>query len=737
MRYQKKHDFPFGILDVADILRLNIRRRLPDQVYADCPFCSDRRGKMNLNLEKDTWRCNYCGRGGGMLGLYAVLNGVDKSQAYHDICDVLAIDGFETNYPITPKEEVPEAKGAAAVSPQELNRTLSALLSMLSLTDAHRKHLHEARGLSDDQIEQFKLRSTPPPSLCRLLTERLIRAGYTVQGVPGFYLNDYGKWTVKFYRRTSGIIIPITGADGLICGMQVRLDNPIKDENAPPEKEGTKYLTLSSSGKPMGITSGSPLHFVGDPSSRVVYVTEGCLKADIAHALTGRTFAAVIGANNVAKLDGLFAFLKRNGTEVIIEAEDMDKFCNTAVDAGSAKIAALAKKHGLDCRRLTWNPNYKGIDDWLLALRQKKTMEREKPVMTFEEKYLNGLCAFSDVDVYVQQWHEQEDISATLPAFLGLTDQEYAAYVRSGTKLQNILNAQRRPQRFRIYQLALDDGKTCPFAFGGIKALQKAGYEQPPAADYHLVYEGSIFVPRRQTVEYILARILERFQDRLPADYPGHSIAPSDVLELYGEGRRQYFYRDTAEFVPVKFSPALVKKCSKPSAIDGERLLKELNELSGDVMVPRFHINSPTNSIPHLADVVIRREHGQDISWTVSFGGEQHEDAYISFVNALNKKLAAQADEFQHMEVLPKQNGYPSYKVCRCCGGHRLYHLEFRTDHAAPQLYDPVNAESPQISQDDVPYRVSGTYCLDCDSFCETRTVLGRLNPGCGDADND
>ena len=138
--------------------------------------------------------------------------------------------------------------------------------------------------------------------------------------------------------------------------MQVRLDNPIKDENDPPEKEGTKYLTLSSSGKPMGITSGSPLHFVGDPSSRVVYVTEGCLKADIAHALTGRTFAAVIGANNVAKLDGLFAFLKRNGTEVIIEAEDMDKFCNTAVDAGSAKMAALATYHGLDCRGRSWNP---------------------------------------------------------------------------------------------------------------------------------------------------------------------------------------------------------------------------------------------------------------------------------------------------------------------------------------------------------------------------------------------
>lgn len=76
-----------------------------------------------------------------------------------------------------------------------------------------------------------------------------------------------------------------------------------------------KYLTLSSTGKRMGTTSGSPIHFVGDPCSRVVYVTEGCLKADVAHALMHRTFVATLGANNTAKLDELFAFLqpKRNG----------------------------------------------------------------------------------------------------------------------------------------------------------------------------------------------------------------------------------------------------------------------------------------------------------------------------------------------------------------------------------------------------------------------------------------
>lgn len=153
------------------------------------------------------------------------------------------------------------------------------------------------------------------------------------------------------------------------------MDIPIRDKDDPPEKQGTKYLPLSSAGKPMGVTSGSPVHFVGDPCSRVVYVTEGALKADIAHALTGRTFAATAGANNTAGLDGLFAFLRRNGTEEIIEAEDMDKYSNKMVGKGASKVHLLAAKHGLACRQLVWNPAYKGIDDWQLALRREKDRE--------------------------------------------------------------------------------------------------------------------------------------------------------------------------------------------------------------------------------------------------------------------------------------------------------------------------------------------------------------------------
>ena len=69
-------------MDVASLLRLNIRRRGSGHIYVDCPICGDRRGKMNLNLTKNIWRCNYCGEGGGMLALYAKVYRISNSDAY-------------------------------------------------------------------------------------------------------------------------------------------------------------------------------------------------------------------------------------------------------------------------------------------------------------------------------------------------------------------------------------------------------------------------------------------------------------------------------------------------------------------------------------------------------------------------------------------------------------------------------------------------------------------------------
>ena len=71
-------DFPFTIEQIAlDLLNLKERHRGAVSFDVDCPFCG-KRGKMNINTRKNTYRCNICDDGskgskssGGMLDLYA------------------------------------------------------------------------------------------------------------------------------------------------------------------------------------------------------------------------------------------------------------------------------------------------------------------------------------------------------------------------------------------------------------------------------------------------------------------------------------------------------------------------------------------------------------------------------------------------------------------------------------------------------------------------------------------
>ena len=359
--------FPFGIADVVELLGLTVRRRLPSSLYLNCPFCGDQRGRLNVNTDKNVWRCNRCGAAGGMLALYARYNGTGNADVYREICEALE------RY--TPRPRVNDCIGVkpeqnARAAPQEIHQTYSLLLSMLPLTPTHKAHLlSPRRGLTEEQIVRFGFKSTPPTFLCRSYAERLRRQGCTLQGVPGFYTDNAGRWTINFGSRTAGILLPAVGMDGLICGMQIRLDTPLRRRDDPPGKSGAKYIWLSSVGRPHGVTSGSPLHFVGEPFAKTVYVTEGLLKADIAHCLTGRSFVAVAGVNSLNGLESALHCMAQNGTY------DMDKLENEYVAEAAEKVQQIAHAAGLQSTSLVWNTAYKGIDDWQLALRQEEAKE--------------------------------------------------------------------------------------------------------------------------------------------------------------------------------------------------------------------------------------------------------------------------------------------------------------------------------------------------------------------------
>lgn len=580
-------EFPFGIMEVVELLHLRVRRQQANSVYVDCPFCGDRRGRMNVNFVKNVWRCNHCDEHGGMLALYAKLNHTTTSDAYWEIAEALCDNTHEEHarsgneapqQPVSTGSPSSGARATAAghssserktvpqsdkASPAEIHQTLSLLLAQLTLRPAHREHLRSPkRGLSDEQIEALGFKSTPPPFLCRSITDRLIRQGCRVQGVPGFYRDDSGHWTMAFYKKTSGILIPAIGFDGRLQGFQIMLDVPLKHKDDPPEKPGAKYIWFSSSSKTDGTGSGSPVHLIGDPSARVVYVIEGLLKADISHCLTGRTFAAIAGANNTSPLDPLFALLAQNGTEEIIEAHDMDKYNNQMTMAGASKIYLTARKYGMNCRRLTWNPNYKGFDDWQLALRRENQWRKEIDRLSFKAQYLRGLCELAHIEDCIELWQHLAENKTCLTEYLGLTREEHETFLRQGRDaLGALLEPQRRKQRFVLYQLELDEQKAIPFAFKELAALQKAGYEQPPAAMYRMVGAGGVYCPVEQSDAEILKRLFADCREELPEGCHGRPMALSDVVELNHSPRRVYYYvNGEHEFPQVKFSPMLAKK---------------------------------------------------------------------------------------------------------------------------------------------------------------------------------
>lgn len=562
-------DFPFGIMDVVELLPIRKRRPGANSFYVDCPFCGDGRGKMNVNYVKNTWRCNYCGESGGMLSLYARMNHISNSDAYREICDALSMGetswGYESNTKDAAssdgktgtgrREEMPQSSRASA---QEIHQTYSLMLEMLSLVPKHLKHLmSEKRGLTEEQIQERNYKSTPPFFLCRSLTERLLNQGCTVQGVPGFYLDEKGRWTINFSSKTAGILIPCVGIDGLIKGLQILLDVPLKDKNDPPEKKGAKYIWLSSSSKNMGVTSGSPVHFVGNPFARTIYVTEGLLKADIAHYQMNRSFAAVAGANNLAELDTLFGILAQNGTEQIVEAHDMDKFSNEAIYKGKLKIYQIAVKHGMKCLSLTWNPNYKGIDDWQLAMKQKEKREKEVQLLNFKQQYLLGLCEISHIGNKIEEWHRAPEEKAGLAEYLGLSSEEYGIFVKDGEEiLKTILDVQRKYQYFRFYQLDFGaEQKPIKFAFKGIEEMRKAGFKQPPEEMYERTYENKLMCPADWTEEQVLQYLRMFYGESVPGDYRGRALAESDIVELYNHKESQYYYVDSNGCKIVPFAP--------------------------------------------------------------------------------------------------------------------------------------------------------------------------------------
>lgn len=321
------------------------------EVEATCPFCHDHGpGKyhLSLNTSTDLYRCHLCGAHGNSVTLYAKLMGVTNREAYQALAQTGKV------YPM-PRQA--KARTEAERQPLPLERrheAYAAMLEHLTLLPRHRENLLE-RGLSEERIAQNQYRSMPETDAGRrLLAALLCSGGHELLGLPGFR-TYYGDWTIT---GPKGFLIPVRNKNGLIQGMKIRLDDA--------DKPGRKYRWLSSRDMPNGTRSYSYIHVTGDTTQKRAFLTEGPLKGDVASYLAHDALFVCVGGVNAIR--GLKNTLKGLGVTQVVEAMDMDQMTNpnvrSAVLAMGREVQAI---RGLKYTKYTWDPAYKGVDDYLLS----------------------------------------------------------------------------------------------------------------------------------------------------------------------------------------------------------------------------------------------------------------------------------------------------------------------------------------------------------------------------------
>lgn len=379
--------FPFTIEDEMNLLPLKNVRGSGNSRYVDCPFCH-KKAALHIALNKNIWNCMSCQMkgsyksGGGLTELYGKFYNLSNQEAYHAICDQLVV---QSDHTCAEKNDEKIQKA----SPRERDRAYRALLSMLSLSDCHRENLKK-RGLDDESIEKYMYRSVPITgyqNLMNSITQYHIR----LNGVPGFYTKD-GAWRINLGKYAAGIFCPIIDREGYIVAMQIRLDRPM---------DGRKFIWLSSDGKENGCSCGSPVHFAGDPLAKTILLTEGSMKANVAHELSGKlfrtpsSFVAVTGVSQFNSIKQLFKDLKDYGCEVVYDCLDMDKFQNPNVYRALQKIYEIAFSIGLTIKPYRW-VTIIGSGKGLVDGATYKILKNDTEFATYSYQNKEGKQAFSD-----------------------------------------------------------------------------------------------------------------------------------------------------------------------------------------------------------------------------------------------------------------------------------------------------------------------------------------------------
>ena len=366
-------DFPFDIMWVAEksgLLEGKVKHS-GSEIMVQCPLegCGDKTTHLSINVAKGTWNCLRCGRGGGIVDLYAMTSGpvqLSRREATRKLFQLweeekgLSNDVKQQRAEMRKRRVEQMRKSAPVEEVAPIERRDAAYRSLLNflpgLTDDHLANLRE-RGLNYHDIERFGFKSLVTSSPQKRI---VVPDSIDTRDVAGFYTYNGKRYVNTDYQ---GILIPYQNLYGQIGMMEIRMFGG-----------NIRYLRFFSGNPVKGRTectkSVSTIHHVGidlENPPKKVYLTEGGLKADVANALTGLPFIAMAGVNNPIGLEETLMQLKRIGVTTIVLAFDMDLYTNKNVQKALKATSEIIKQSRLKQKIMKWDTEYKGIDDYFWA----------------------------------------------------------------------------------------------------------------------------------------------------------------------------------------------------------------------------------------------------------------------------------------------------------------------------------------------------------------------------------
>ena len=354
MKYNNNLNFPFNIEWVAEVLGLIDERAKysGSELSCHCPFpdCNDKKTHLDINITNNVFNCTHCGRSGGMLSLYAQVMNVDTKTAARELYEI-----WEGKHPKIEKPKFNPAKKIENYAPfgedapiHLRNKAYTMILEDYcnTLSEEHKSNLLK-RGLTEKAIEENGYK-TIPRSYTKQGFEVFGDAINCTENVAGFYTEDSCRY---INTDIGGILIPFRDIDRNIGMMQIRTSG------------SPKYIALSSGRNKTErkdvAKAVSTIHFVGIDKNnppKEVFLTEGALKADVAHCIAPKMpFIAMAGVNNRYGLKEATELLKSLGVEAIVLTFDMDWFVKPGVQRGLAATKELLASTGMKVKYLQWH----------------------------------------------------------------------------------------------------------------------------------------------------------------------------------------------------------------------------------------------------------------------------------------------------------------------------------------------------------------------------------------------